>query len=67
MNADVAADGRLAILAPRTRAGAAITLRAEMHLLIALTSCPTATCNADGKIKPLSFEVTDGSAHTKSP
>jgi uncharacterized protein len=58
MNADVSADGRLALLAPRTRVGAAITLRAEMDLLVALTSCPTTTCNADGEIKPLGFEVT---------
>ena len=57
MNAEVSADGRLVLLAPRTRVGAAITLRAEMDLLVAVTSCPTATCNADGRIKPLRFEV----------
>jgi uncharacterized protein len=57
MNADVAADGRLLLLAPRTRAGAAITLRAEMELLIALTSCPASTCNAGAPIKPLGFAV----------
>ena len=57
MNADVAADGRLSFLPPRTRAGAAITLRAEMDLLIALSSCPASTCNAGAPIKPLGFEV----------
>lgn len=57
MNADVAADGRLSLLAPRTRAGAAITLRAQMDLLIALTSCPASTCNAGAPIKPLGFEI----------
>ncbi len=57
MNADVAADGRLSLLAPRTRAGAAITVRAEMDLLIALTSCPASTCNASATIRPLGFEV----------
>jgi uncharacterized protein len=57
MNADVAADGRLLLLAPRTRTGAAITLRAEMDLLIALTSFPASTCNAGAPIKPLGFEV----------
>lgn len=60
MNADMSPDGRLALLAPRTRVGAAITLRAEMDLLVALTSCPAANCNADGQIKPLGFEVTSG-------
>jgi uncharacterized protein len=57
MNADVEADGRLSFLPPRTRAGAAITLRAEMDLLIALTSCPASTCNAGAPIRPLGFEV----------
>jgi uncharacterized protein len=57
MNADVQADGRLSLLPPRTRVGAAITLRAEMDLLIALSSCPTSTCNAGASIRPLGFEV----------
>jgi uncharacterized protein YcgI (DUF1989 family) len=57
MNADVAADGRLSLLPPRTRAGAGITLRAEMDLLLALTSCPASTCNAGAPPKPLGFEV----------
>ena len=57
MNADVTADGRLSILAPKTRVGAAMTLRAEMDLFIALSSCPVATCNAGGAIKPLAFEI----------
>jgi uncharacterized protein len=57
MNADVGPGGRLSFLPLRTRAGAAITLRAEMDLLIALTSCPASTCNAGAPIKPLAFEV----------
>lgn len=57
MNADVAADGRLSFLPPKTRAGASITLRAEMDLLIALTSCPASTCNAGAPTKPLAFEI----------
>jgi uncharacterized protein YcgI (DUF1989 family) len=57
MNAHVAPDGRLSLLAPRTRAGAALTVRADMDLLIALTSCPTPSCNAGGPIKPLEFET----------
>ena len=57
MNADVAVDGRLSLLPPRTHPGASMTLRAEMNLLIALTSCPASGCNAGGPIKPLAFEV----------
>jgi len=57
MNANVAADGRLSFLPPQTRAGAAITLRAEMDLLIALSSCPASTCNAGASTKPLAFEI----------
>lgn len=57
MNADVQPDGRLTFLPPRTRAGAAITLRAEMDLLVALSSCPASTCNAGASVKPLGYEV----------
>ncbi len=57
MNADVAADGRLSLLPPKTRVGASITLRAEMDLLIALSSCPASTCNAGAPTMPLAFEI----------
>jgi uncharacterized protein len=57
MNANVATDGRLSISPPQTRAGASMTLRAEMDLLIALTSCPASTCNAGAKTLPLAYEV----------
>jgi hypothetical protein len=57
MNANVAADGRLSFLPPKTRAGASITLRAEMDLLIALTSCPASTCNAGASVMPLAYEI----------
>jgi hypothetical protein len=57
MNANVATDGRLSFLPPQTRAGASITLRAEMDLLIALSSCPAPTCNAGAPTRPLAFEI----------
>ena len=57
MNADVGVDGRLSLLPPRTRTGASMTLRAEMDLLVALTSCPASTCNAGAPIRPLAFEI----------
>jgi uncharacterized protein YcgI (DUF1989 family) len=57
MNADVAADGRLSLLPPKTRTGASVTLRAEMDLVIALSSCPASVCNAGAPTKPLAFEI----------
>jgi uncharacterized protein len=57
MNADVGVDGRLSLLPPRTRTGASMTLRAEIDLLVALTSCPASTCNAGAPIRPLAFEI----------
>jgi uncharacterized protein len=48
---------RLSFLPPKTRAGASITLRAEMDLLIALSSCPAPTCNVGAPTKPLAFEI----------
>jgi uncharacterized protein len=57
MNADVAPDGRLTFLPPQTRAGASMVLRADMDLVIALSSCPASTCNAGAPIRPLAYEV----------
>jgi uncharacterized protein len=57
MNVDVAADGRLSFAPPRSRAGDAIVLRAEMDLAVAVSACPTATCNGGAPPRPLAFEV----------
>jgi|SRR5579883_1649704 len=56
MNVEIAADGRLTIVPPRSRAGDSITLRAEMDLAIALSACPASTCNGGGATGPLAFE-----------
>jgi len=57
MNVEVAADGRLVIVPPRSRAGDAIVLRAEMDLAVAISSCPASTCNAGAPPRPLAFEI----------
>jgi uncharacterized protein YcgI (DUF1989 family) len=57
MCADVAADGRLTIAPPRSRAGDAIVLRAEMDLAIALSACPASGCNGGKPPQPLAFEI----------
>jgi uncharacterized protein YcgI (DUF1989 family) len=57
MVADVAEDGRLAINPPLSRAGDAIVFRAEMDLVVALSSCPASTCNGGAPPRPLAFEV----------
>jgi uncharacterized protein YcgI (DUF1989 family) len=57
MNVEIGADGRLIIAPPKSRAGDSITLRAEMDLAIALSACPTSTCNGGGTTGPLAFEM----------
>jgi uncharacterized protein YcgI (DUF1989 family) len=57
MNVAIAADGRLTIAPPISRAGDSITLRAEMDLAIALSACPAATCNGGEPTGPLAFEI----------
>lgn len=58
MDARVAADGKLSFEPPRSRAGDAMVLRAEMDLVIALSACPAATCNGgNAEPKPLAFEI----------
>jgi uncharacterized protein len=57
MNVEVAADGRLVLAPPRSRAGDSIVLRAEMDLAVALSSCPASTCNGGVPARPLAFEI----------
>jgi uncharacterized protein len=56
MNVEVKSNGELAILPPRSRAGDAITLRAEMDLVIGLTACSAEMSN-NYKFKPIGYEV----------
>jgi uncharacterized protein len=57
MNVEVAADGRLSFAPPLSRAGDAFVVRAEMDLAVALSACPTSTCNGGAPPRPLAFEV----------
>lgn len=59
MNVEVDPEGRLAIVPPRTRQGASMTLRAEMDLAVAVSACPAATCNGGQPPRPLACEVLD--------
>lgn len=56
MNVAIAADGRLVIAPPTSRAGDSMILRAEMDLAIALSACPAPGCNGGGATGPLAFE-----------
>jgi uncharacterized protein len=57
MTVDVMPDGKLVIAPPKSRAGDSMVLRAEMDLAIALTACPTPTCNGGAPPRPLHYEV----------
>jgi uncharacterized protein YcgI (DUF1989 family) len=56
MNVEVDPAGRLLILPPRSKAGNAITLRAEMDLIVGLTACSAELSN-NYKFKPIGYEV----------
>ncbi len=58
MNVEIAPDGRLSILPPRSKAGDAITLRAEMDLIVGLTACSAEMSN-NYKFKPIGFRILD--------
>lgn len=45
MNITFSADGAIAIHPARSKAGDAVTLRAEMDLVVGVTSCAAGTCN----------------------
>ena len=57
MNVEIGEAGGLSIVAPRSRPGAAIELRAEMDLAVALSACPAGTCNGGAPPRPVGFEV----------
>lgn len=57
MNVEIEADGHLTIAPPKSHAGDSIILRAEMDLAVALSACPTSTCNGGGATGPLAFEM----------
>ena len=57
MNVDVRDSGRFQFSPPQSKAGDAIVFRAEMPLIVALSSCPASTCNGGAPIKPLAYEI----------
>lgn len=56
MNVKIAADGKLTIDPPLSRAGDAITLRAEMDLVVGLTACSAEQSN-NYRFKPIGYEI----------
>ena len=57
MVASVATDGALSFEPPRSKAGDALVLRAEMDLAIALSACPASACNGGAPPRSLAYEV----------
>ena len=56
MNVEIDPGGTLHILPPRSRAGDAIELRAEMDLLVGLTACSAELSN-NYRLKPIDYEI----------
>jgi uncharacterized protein YcgI (DUF1989 family) len=57
MNVEVEPNGELKILPPRSKAGEAILLRAEMDLIVGLTACSAEMSN-NYRFKPIGYEIT---------
>ena len=56
MNVPVAADGKIRVDPPVSRAGDYIRLRAEMNLVIGLTACSAFASNG-GRFKPIGYSI----------
>ena len=56
MNVEIAADGELRILPPRSRPETVIELRAEMPLIVGLTACSAEMSN-NYRFKPIDYDV----------
>jgi uncharacterized protein len=59
MNVEIAPDGTLSILPPRSRAGDSVLLRAEMDLIVGLAACSAEMSN-NYRFKPIGYEIIDG-------
>ena len=57
MNVEIGAEGTLSIKPPRSKAGDAVTLRAEMDLVVGLTACSAEMSN-NYRFKPIGYEIT---------
>ncbi|MFC3713710.1 DUF1989 domain-containing protein [Sphingoaurantiacus capsulatus] len=57
MNVEIDEEGRLSIAPARSWPGAAMVLRAEMDLIVALSACPSTMCNGGVPPRPLGFEI----------
>lgn len=58
MNVQFAADGKLSVLPPLSKAGDYVLFEAEMDLIVALTACSAEDSNG-GTFKPIQYEVID--------
>ncbi|MDQ3314828.1 MAG: urea carboxylase-associated family protein [Verrucomicrobiota bacterium] len=58
MNVEVASDGTLKVMPPLSKAGDAITLRAEQDLIVGLTACSAEMSN-NYRFKPIGYEIGD--------
>jgi hypothetical protein len=56
MNVEIAPDGRLEVVPPRSIAGDRIELRARMDLIVGLTACSAEKSNNES-FKPIDFEI----------
>lgn len=56
MNVEVAANGTIRVLPPRSKAGDHLELRAERDLIVGLTACSAEKSN-NGAFKPIAFEI----------
>lgn len=66
MNVDIAADGRVKVLPPRSRAGDSIAFEAEMDLVVGLTACSAEMSN-NYRFKPIDFEVVRQNVSSVAP
>jgi uncharacterized protein YcgI (DUF1989 family) len=56
MNVEIDSTGKMSILPPRSKAGDALTLRAEMDLIVGLTACSAEMSN-NYRLKPIGYDV----------
>lgn len=57
MDVAIGEGGKLSLRPPKHKAGAALVLRADMDLAVALSACPASVCNGGAPPRPLAYEI----------
>ncbi len=58
MNVEIASDGKISVVSPKSKAGDYLVIKAEIDLIVGLTACSAEDSNG-GEFKPIGYQIID--------